>query len=245
MHEFRHAIGRLVPTPGFTAAVVLTLALVVGASAAIFTLVERVVLAPLPYPVATLLVVLDHAAPGIGVASQFGMSRGIAREYAAIDGVEALALYQPGIDVTIAAGGEPARVRVMRVSPSFSTVFGFHPTHGRWFTDDDSRLNAPQVAILAHRLAEQLYRDAAGTLSGRPGGAATDGPTPPGPDRRALQVPPGDRSPPGPLDSASCSGGLPRRQMRATSRPSDPRSPTTGRTSRRAAARSTSRGSLR
>jgi putative ABC transport system permease protein len=166
MHELRHAIRRLGRTSGFTAAVVLTAALVIGASAAIFTLVERIVLAPLPYPHADRLFVLDHAAPGIGVEGQFGMSRGIAREYAALEGIEALALYQSGIDVTIAAGSEPERAVSMRVSPSFSTVFGFHPSAGRWFTDTDSQRDAPKVAILAPRLAERLYGDA-GTAVGR------------------------------------------------------------------------------
>jgi putative ABC transport system permease protein len=160
MHEFRHALRRLGRTPGFTAAVVLTLALVVGASAAIFTLVDRVVLAALPYPDADRLFVLDHAAPGIGVASRFGMSRGIAHEYAALEDIEALALYQSGIDVTIAAGREPERAVSMRVSPSFSTVFGFHPSAGRWFTDADSQLNAPKVAILTPRLAERFFGEA-------------------------------------------------------------------------------------
>lgn len=161
MQELHHAIRRLGRSPGFTAAVVVTLALVIGASAAIFTLVERVVLTPLPYPHADRLVVLDHAAPGVGVASRLGMSSGLAHQYAQIDGIESLALYQAGLEETLTGGGEPERVTSMRVSPAFSTVFGIHPSTGRWFTEADSQLDAPRVAILAARLAERLYGDAA------------------------------------------------------------------------------------
>jgi putative ABC transport system permease protein len=161
MQELHHAIRRLRRSPGFTTAVVLTLALVVGASGAIFTLVERVVLAPLPYPHADRLVALDHPAPGVGRASGFGMSSGLAHQYAEIDGIESIALYQAGLEETLTGGGEPERVASMRVSPAFSTVFGIHPSAGRWFTEADSELNAPRVAILAARLSERLYGDAA------------------------------------------------------------------------------------
>jgi predicted permease len=165
LQDTRHAVRRLARSPGFFAAVVLTLAVVIGANAAIFTLLDRVVLAPLLWPHADRLVALDHSAPGIGVPGSFGMSHGLAREYAALDEVEAIARYMSaGLDVTIAAGGEPERVASMRVSPSFADVFGFRPAAGRWFTDADSRFHATQFAILTPGLAERLYGDASSAL---------------------------------------------------------------------------------
>lgn len=53
----------------------------IGANAAIFTLVHRVVLAPLPYPAPERLVALDHGAPGVGAESGVGINPGLYREY--------------------------------------------------------------------------------------------------------------------------------------------------------------------
>src|SRR5690349_16142868 len=60
MHEVRHAARRLVRSPAFSLVSVLTLALAIGANAAIFAVVERVVLNPLPYPDSDRLVEVDH-----------------------------------------------------------------------------------------------------------------------------------------------------------------------------------------
>ena len=61
--EIRHAARRLVRSPAFTLAAVLTLALAIGANAAIFTVVYRVVLNPLPYPASDRLIALDYGLP--------------------------------------------------------------------------------------------------------------------------------------------------------------------------------------
>src|SRR5256885_5210683 len=61
--EIRHATRRLVGSPAFTLAAVLTLALAIGANAAIFTVVYRVVLNPLPYPASDRLIALDYGLP--------------------------------------------------------------------------------------------------------------------------------------------------------------------------------------
>src|SRR6266849_9609558 len=67
--EIRHATRRLVRSPAFTLAAVLTLALAIGANAAIFTVVYRVVLNPLPYPDSNRLIALDYGAPSLNLAS--------------------------------------------------------------------------------------------------------------------------------------------------------------------------------
>jgi putative ABC transport system permease protein len=61
--EIRHAVRRLVRTPVFTLAAVLTLALAIGANASIFTVVDRIVLNPLPYPHPDRLIALDYGFP--------------------------------------------------------------------------------------------------------------------------------------------------------------------------------------
>lgn len=81
MREVRHAMRRLVRAPSFTWPALLTLALAIGLNAAIFTLVRRVVLAPLPYPNSDRLVALDHGAPGLDRPSGLGMSTGLYAHY--------------------------------------------------------------------------------------------------------------------------------------------------------------------
>jgi len=128
-----------------------------GATVAVFGLLRDVVLAPLPYPEGDRLVVLDHAAPGVSATSSYGVARGLAREYAALGSVEALALYQGGLELTLIASGEPERVVAMRVTPSFGSVFGVLPTYGRWFGQGDSDRDAPRVAVLSDGLASRLF----------------------------------------------------------------------------------------
>ena len=73
--ELRHVARKLARTPGFTAVTALTLALGIGATTAIFTVVNGVLLRPLPYRDADRLVGLWHAAPGVG-QQQFEQSEG-------------------------------------------------------------------------------------------------------------------------------------------------------------------------
>src|SRR5215475_9722733 len=69
--ELRHAFGRLRRSPGFALAAVLSLALAIGANITVFTVVERVVLNPLPYPDSGRLIMLDFSMPSRNVTSGF------------------------------------------------------------------------------------------------------------------------------------------------------------------------------
>src|SRR5262249_34343933 len=62
-----HIVRRLLQLPGFTAIAVLRLAIGIGATAAIFSVIEGVILKPLPFPQPDQLVVLDQSAPGVGL----------------------------------------------------------------------------------------------------------------------------------------------------------------------------------
>src|SRR5215203_2679351 len=67
--RLRHIVRRLLQLPGFTSVAVLTLAIGIGANAAVFSVIEGVLLKPLPYPNPDELIVLDHSAPGVGMPS--------------------------------------------------------------------------------------------------------------------------------------------------------------------------------
>jgi putative ABC transport system permease protein len=161
------ASRRLARSPAFTLATMMTLALAIGANVAIFTVVERVVLNPLPYPESDRLIDLDHGAERLNLPSGMGMTRGLYYHYAERSRtLESVALYETD-DLTLAGNGEPERIRIARATPSLALVLRVPPAQGRWFVDKDSVPGAPQVAVLSHRLWMRRYGGNAAMI-GRP-----------------------------------------------------------------------------
>jgi predicted permease len=168
-HEVRYAARRLVRSPAFTIAAVLTLALAIGANTSIFAVVERVLLNPLPYLDSDRLLYLDHGATtgsGRSVAGGIQMSAGLYYHYLdrarTIDGV---ALYRTA-EQTLTDAGEPERIRIARVTPSLGSVMQVLPIGGRWFTANEGApapitTPAPQVvsqtAVLSYRIWMRRY----------------------------------------------------------------------------------------
>ena len=76
LKEIGFAVRRLLRSPAFTAAAVLTLALAIGANAAIFAVVERVLLNPLPYPESDRLIDVTHTATRLSLGPTMGITRG-------------------------------------------------------------------------------------------------------------------------------------------------------------------------
>src|SRR5207249_7232510 len=107
-----YGIRRLRRSPAFTVTAVLTLALAIGANVSIFTVVERVVLNPLPYPDSNRLIQLDHGFPSLKLPSGVGMTVGLYYQYSdrarKLDGV---AIYRTD-ELTLTGAGEPERIRV-------------------------------------------------------------------------------------------------------------------------------------
>jgi putative ABC transport system permease protein len=163
LREMTHAARRLLRTPGFAAAAVLTLALAIGANTAIFTLVQRVVLAPLPYPSSDRLMMMDHAAPGLELSSGIGMSTGLYREYAQLPSTQALALYTH-YGMTWSGEGAAERLDVIIATPSLASVLGVAPALGRWFTEAEGERDGPGVAILTHAMWQERFGGDASVL---------------------------------------------------------------------------------
>jgi len=148
--EIGFAARRLVRSPAFTIAAVLTLALAIGANAAIFAVVERVLLNPLSYPDSDRLVTLDHGAMVFNLPQGMGITRGyyyLYRERA--HSLESLALYA-GETATLTGTGEPERIGLTRATPSLASVMRVRPVMGRWFTEDEGRPGAPPRVVLSH-----------------------------------------------------------------------------------------------
>ncbi|MFL6203289.1 MAG: ABC transporter permease, partial [Thermoanaerobaculia bacterium] len=160
--ELRFAARRLRRVPIFAGAVVLVLALGVGTTTAMFSLVNGILLAPLPYPEPDRLVRLTHTVGSAGRAT-VDLSDAIVLLYQsetrAFDGVAAWR-FDDGDLGPLEADQTAVRVRGARVTASFFDVLGVPPALGRGFAPGDDRPGAPRVVVLSHRIwQERLHGD--------------------------------------------------------------------------------------
>jgi hypothetical protein len=170
--DLRYALRELGRSPGFTAAAILTLALGIGASAAMFSLVNAVVLRPLPFPEQDRLMWLaqqDHSLPG--VASE-GLSYPDYFDWRAQNHTfSGMASYAGG-GITLELKGESQRLDDQTVSSNFFQVLGVAPMLGRDFRWDDEKAGNRTV-MLSYSLWQSAFgaaKDIAGksiTMDGR------------------------------------------------------------------------------
>ena len=152
LQEVRQAARRLRRSPAFTAATVLTLGLAIGANAAIFAIVERIVINPLPYPDSDRLITLDHGSVVLKVATGMETTPGLYLIYKnRSQSIESAAIWGMG-DRTLLGRGEPERLTTSQTTPSLVTVLGVPPAVGRWFTEEEGRPGGPRSAVLSHGL---------------------------------------------------------------------------------------------
>jgi putative ABC transport system permease protein len=164
--DLRYAVRMLAKSPGFTAIAVLTLALGIGANAAIFSLVNAVLLRPLPYANPAQLVDVSEAKAGVvgaGVSyPAFVELRDHSRAFTSVAGLAGHAL-------TLTGHGEPADVSTLAVTPEFFSLFGTKPLLGRALSPQDGERGAAPVVVLS----EQLWRSRFGADPGIAGTSIT------------------------------------------------------------------------
>jgi len=136
--DLRYAVRRLARNRSFAAISILTLGLGIGASAAIFTIIERVLLQPLDYPQSGQLVTLMHTAPGIKL-KELGLSASLYFTYRDENRVFQDVSMWTGDSWTVTGLGEAEQVRGLSASHRFLAVLGVEPALGRAFiaADDD------------------------------------------------------------------------------------------------------------
>jgi putative ABC transport system permease protein len=153
--DARFGIRWLMRHPGFTAAAVLTLALGIGANTVIFSVVDRVLIRPLPYRDPSRLVRIWSANPrgiprnGISPADFFDW-----REQArGVDGLAAFA----GVDATLTSAGDPVQLTAAAVTANLADTLGVGPILGRWFLDEETRGSGQPVVILSEALWRERF----------------------------------------------------------------------------------------
>ncbi|HEU5153121.1 MAG TPA: ABC transporter permease, partial [Gemmatimonadales bacterium] len=166
LNDVRYAARSLRRAPGFTLAAVLTLALSIGATSAIFNVVNSVLLRPLPFADAGRLVFLQEADHPDAVDQAFPVSPGDFLDWRDRNRVfsEIGAIQTVGFN--LAGEGSPERISGAAVSASVFPMLGVTPALGRGFTTEDDRAGAPRVALLSHGLWQRQF-GADSTVLGR------------------------------------------------------------------------------
>jgi putative ABC transport system permease protein len=158
LQDLRYALRVLLKNPGFTLVAVLTLALGIGANTAIFSVVNTVLLKPLPYPQPDSLVKVWTHFTGIGLpndqnwfsAPEF---RDVQQQNRSFSG---LTVISPGI-YNLGVSGNPQSLNGATVSPSFFTILGVNPLLGRTFSPDEAEQGHDRVIVLGYGLWQRVF----------------------------------------------------------------------------------------
>jgi putative ABC transport system permease protein len=156
VQDARYAIRSLARVPGFTAVGVLTLALGIGANTAIFSVLNGVLLQPLPYPKPDQLIYVTSQFPKLGFdqfpvdAAEFLEFRERAQSF------QSVGAYSAGA-VNVGADAAPQRVTSAIVSSSLFKALGVPPMRGNVFTEEETLPNAAPVAVLSRELWESAF----------------------------------------------------------------------------------------
>jgi len=152
--DLRYAVRRLRAEPGFTAVTVLTVAVGVGATTAIFSALNPILFEPLPYPHSDRITTIwERRGEGGRNGGTFGGYRYLAARAHAFDALAVFKPWQP----TMTGAEQPERFEGQRVSARYFQVLGVSPIRGRDFQESDDRLNGPNVVVLSDTLWRRRF----------------------------------------------------------------------------------------
>ena len=157
MKNLRLAFRQLRKSPGFTAVAVLTLALGIGANTAIFSVVNAVLLRPLPYPEPDRLIVFNQTArtmPNISVS--FPDYQDYRRDSTVFEHLGASRFQS--YSLTGLEGREAEQIQGATVTASFFKAIGLEPQIGRAFSEEEDRVGGPRLVVLSDKLWQRLFQ---------------------------------------------------------------------------------------
>jgi predicted permease len=158
VHDIRYTVRLLLKNPGFTAVVVLTLALGIGANAAIFSITDKVLLQSLPVPNPEQLAVLSAYDPKDGPDFESSFSYPMYQDLRDRNEVFSGVIARGGTQMNVSYADQTERVRGELVSGNFFDVLGVRPWAGRFFTQDDDRVpGAHPVAVLSYNFWDRRF----------------------------------------------------------------------------------------
>lgn len=149
-----HALRGLRASPTFTVTAVVTLAVGIGASTAVFSAASPILLEPLPFPHASRLVTVDDRnQDGVPDPATLGTYEELRARCRSLEALSAADPWKPSLTGT----GHPEQLNGERVTANYFGVFGSRPAVGRGFTASDARPGAAEVAILSAGLAGRRF----------------------------------------------------------------------------------------
>src|SRR5437773_518854 len=163
LDDVRYAFRQLIKNPAFSAVAILTLALGIGANTAIFSIVNAVLLRPLPYPDADRIMVLSESSgPGqdysVALPDYFDWrNENTVFEHLA-------ATHKESRNLSGIPGRDPERVSCASVTRNFFNIIGLPPELGRTFSQDEDKVGAPPVAVISDRVWRRVFNADPGVL---------------------------------------------------------------------------------
>jgi putative ABC transport system permease protein len=156
IRQLQFAFRQLIKNPAFSAVAILTLALGIGANTAIFSIVNAVLLRPLPYPDADRIMVLNESSgPGqdysVALPDYFDWQKdNTVFEHLA-------ATHKESRNLSGIPGRDPERVSCASVTRNFFNIIGLPPQIGRTFGEDEDKVGAPPVVVISDRLWQRAF----------------------------------------------------------------------------------------
>ena len=156
MSHLRFAFRQVIKNPAFSAVAILTLALGIGANTAIFSIVNAVLLRPLPYPAADRIMVLNESSgPGqdysVALPDYFDWQKdNTVFEHLA-------ATHKESRNLSGIPGRDPERISGAAVTRNFFSIIGLAPEIGRIFSEDEDKVGAPPVVVISDRLWRRAF----------------------------------------------------------------------------------------
>ena len=162
--DLRYGCRQLAKSPGFTLLALLTLALGIGATTAVFSVINPVLLRPLPYPHPDRIVTLwERGDDGRESNTGYATFLDVRQLATTFDGIAVLSSWQP----TLQGGAEAERLDGQRVTREFFTVLGVRPALGRDFAAAENIRGQHHVVILSHGLWQRRFGSDS-SMVGRP-----------------------------------------------------------------------------
>src|SRR5215218_9844787 len=156
LQDLRYGARILLKQPGFTLVAVVTLAIGIGANTAIFSLVNSILLRPLPFREPDRIVRLIQASPKLGLAT-WGVSQADFAAYREENRtLESVALYT-NTATNLTGAGEPERLPMTNVTADFFKVFGVNPLLGRTFVEGEDAAGKNQICVISYAFWQRRF----------------------------------------------------------------------------------------